>query len=101
MQVGLKRIDAAVDALRPLGFSKDIVHKTVNALLKVISSSFLQISISLCVLHFVYRNDGVFVLQVYDGNWVFIEEGSYKLLIETILEEQEKTGGITVVIYLC
>ncbi|RWR78752.1 ubiquitin-binding WIYLD domain-containing protein [Cinnamomum micranthum f. kanehirae] len=66
-KVGLKRIDAAVDALRPLGFSKDIVHKTVNALLKV-----------------------------YDGNWVFIEEGSYKLLIETILEEQEKTGGRTV-----
>lgn len=46
MQVGLKRIDAAVDALRPLGFSKDIVHKTVNALLKVISSPFLQFSFS-------------------------------------------------------
>ncbi|XP_068669471.1 uncharacterized protein [Aristolochia californica] len=61
-KVGLKRIDAAVDALLPLGFAKHLICKTVYRLLKV------------------YEGD--------DG-WVFIEEGSYKLLIDTILEEQE------------
>ncbi|XP_077238727.1 uncharacterized protein LOC143879919 isoform X2 [Tasmannia lanceolata] len=62
-KIGLKRIDAAVDALLPLGFSKYQICKTVNALLKVYEG---------------------------DSGWVFIEEASYKLVIEALLEEQEQ-----------
>ncbi|KAF8397315.1 hypothetical protein HHK36_016228 [Tetracentron sinense] len=62
LKVGLKRIDAAIDALHPLGFSKNVVRETVKALLKVYGGS----------------------------GWVFIEEASYKVVIETILEEEEK-----------
>ncbi|KAL3523957.1 hypothetical protein ACH5RR_016791 [Cinchona calisaya] len=71
-KVGLMRIDAALASMRPLGFSDDIVRKSVKDLLNV------------------YGDEG----------WIFIEEASYKLLIETILEEQqlteekgEKVGG--------
>lgn len=60
---GLQRIDAAFDALIPLGFSKDIVRNTIKDLLKVYGG---------------------------DEGWVFIEEASYKLLIDTILEQQEE-----------
>ncbi|KAG9453957.1 hypothetical protein H6P81_006861 [Aristolochia fimbriata] len=67
-KVGLKRIDAAIDALLPLGFKKGVIRKNVNKLLKV------------------YEGD--------DG-WVFIEEACYKLLIETILEEQENEQAKT------
>jgi len=35
LQVDLKRIDVAVDAMRPLGFPKTLVCKIVNKLLKV------------------------------------------------------------------
>lgn len=35
LQVGLKRIDAAIDALVPLGFSREVVRKTIKNLLKV------------------------------------------------------------------
>ncbi|KAL5991511.1 hypothetical protein ACLOJK_012420 [Asimina triloba] len=63
-KVGLKRIDAAIDALLPLGFSKELICETVDNLLKVYEG---------------------------DSGWVFIEEASYKLVIETILEEQEKS----------
>ncbi|XP_020101663.1 uncharacterized protein LOC109719409 isoform X2 [Ananas comosus] len=59
-KVGLKRIDAAIDALVPLGFSREVVCKTIKNLLKV------------------YGEDG----------WVFIEEACYKTVIEAILEEQ-------------
>ena len=34
-QVGLRRIDAAYDALSPMGFSNDVVRKTIRSLLKV------------------------------------------------------------------
>ncbi|XP_018673914.1 uncharacterized protein LOC135649568 isoform X3 [Musa acuminata AAA Group] len=62
-KVGLKRIDAALDALLPYGFSKETICSTINKLLKV-----------------------------YDDNaaWYLIEEGSYSLVIETILEEQKQ-----------
>ncbi|KAJ8458810.1 hypothetical protein OPV22_031736 [Ensete ventricosum] len=62
-KVGLKRIDAALDALLPYGFSKETICSTINKLLKV-----------------------------YDDNaaWFLIEEGSYSLVIETILEEQKQ-----------
>ncbi|KAK9283815.1 hypothetical protein L1049_012069 [Liquidambar formosana] len=65
-KVGLRRMDAAIDAMKLLGFPKELVEKKVKNLLKV-----------------------------YDGDqgWVFIEEDSYKLLIETILEEQEKDSS--------
>lgn len=38
LQVGLKRIDAAVDALRSMGFPEALVRRTVRKLLKVIPS---------------------------------------------------------------
>ncbi|KAK6933029.1 WIYLD domain [Dillenia turbinata] len=62
-KVGLRRMDAAIDAMKPYGFPKSLVEKTVKRL-----------------------------LEVYDGDegWPFIEEFSYKLLIEAILEPQEK-----------
>lgn len=59
--MGLTRMDAALDAMRPMGFPTDAVLKSVKKLLKV------------------YGNDG----------WAFIEEAAYKLLIDTILEEPE------------
>ncbi|KAK1311989.1 hypothetical protein QJS10_CPA07g01030 [Acorus calamus] len=65
-KVGLKRIDAAIDALLPLGFSRDVITRTINSLLKVYEG---------------------------DHGWVFIEEASYKLLIDTILEEQEEESA--------
>ncbi|KAL0452746.1 UNVERIFIED_CONTAM: hypothetical protein Slati_1252700 [Sesamum latifolium] len=60
-KVGLSRMHAALDAMRPMGFSTDTVRKCVKNLLKV------------------YGDDG----------WLFIEEAAYKLLIDTILEEPE------------
>ncbi|KAL0402892.1 UNVERIFIED_CONTAM: putative inactive histone-lysine N-methyltransferase SUVR1 [Sesamum radiatum] len=60
-QVGLSRMHAALDAMRPMGFSTDTVRKCVKKLLKV------------------YGDDG----------WLFIEEAAYKLLIDMILEEPD------------
>ncbi|XP_057788906.1 probable inactive histone-lysine N-methyltransferase SUVR1 [Salvia miltiorrhiza] len=60
-KVGLGRMDAALDAMRPMGFPADAVRKSVKKLLKVYG----------------------------DGGWPFIEEAAYKLLIDTILEEPE------------
>ncbi|PIN20489.1 Histone-lysine N-methyltransferase [Handroanthus impetiginosus] len=60
-KVGLTRMHAALDAMRPMGFSRDVVRKCVKNLLKV------------------YGDDG----------WAFIEEAAYRLLIDTILEEPE------------
>ncbi|EEF35512.1 uncharacterized protein LOC8270455 [Ricinus communis] len=62
-KVGLKRIDAALDALRPMGFSPDLIRKTVQSLLKAYGG---------------------------DEGWPFLEENSYRLVIESILEELEK-----------
>lgn len=60
---GLQRIDAAFDALIPLGFTKEIIRKTIKDLLKVYGG---------------------------DEGWVFVEEAAYKLVIDTILEKQEE-----------
>lgn len=60
--VGNTRMDAAIDALKPMGFLPDVIRKKVREL-----------------------------LEVYGGpeGWAFIEEASYKLLIDSILEDQE------------
>ncbi|XP_021625645.1 probable inactive histone-lysine N-methyltransferase SUVR1 isoform X2 [Manihot esculenta] len=63
-KVGVKRIDAALDALRAMGFPEALVRRTVRNLLKVYGG---------------------------DESWSFIEENSYRLLIDSILEEQEKS----------
>lgn len=59
-KVGLRRIDAAFDALRPMGFTDDVVRKTIRKLLKTYGG---------------------------DDGWVFIEEHYYKLVIDTIVDE--------------
>lgn len=38
LQVGLTRMDAALDAMRPLGFSAQVVRKSVKKLLEVSDS---------------------------------------------------------------
>ncbi|ESW16786.1 hypothetical protein PHAVU_007G184700 [Phaseolus vulgaris] len=58
---GEKRIDAALDAMHLYGFPRKLVRTTVDSLLKVYG-----------------RQDG----------WVFIEDSSYTLLIDTLLENQ-------------
>uniref|UniRef100_A0A2N9HVP5 WIYLD domain-containing protein n=1 Tax=Fagus sylvatica TaxID=28930 RepID=A0A2N9HVP5_FAGSY len=63
-KVGLGRIDAALDALRPMGFPDDLVRKTIRDLLKAYGG---------------------------DEGWAFIEEGCYKLIIDTILPERENS----------
>ncbi|KAI9080668.1 hypothetical protein K1719_037334 [Acacia pycnantha] len=59
---GNTRTDAALDAMRPYGFDETLVRKTVKEL-----------------------------LDVYEGTqgWPFIEEASYKLLIETMLSKEQ------------
>ncbi|XP_059666417.1 uncharacterized protein LOC132312173 [Cornus florida] len=59
----LTRMDAAIDAMNQLGFPKDLVRKTAKGLLKEYGG---------------------------DDGWAFIEGDAYKLLIETILDQQEK-----------
>ncbi|KAI4357391.1 hypothetical protein L6164_001342 [Bauhinia variegata] len=59
---GNTRMDAALDAMKPYGFDLKLARKTVSELLKVYGG---------------------------DQGWIFIEEGSYKLLVETILENQK------------
>ncbi|XP_045832183.1 uncharacterized protein LOC123923535 [Trifolium pratense] len=61
--VGNTRMDAALDAMRQFGFEEKLVRETVEEL-----------------------------LDVYEGmqGWPFIEEGSYKLLIETLLCAEDK-----------
>ncbi|KAL4620905.1 hypothetical protein ACB092_06G189900 [Castanea dentata] len=63
-QVGLRRIDAALDALLPMGFAEDLVRSTVSELLEAYGG---------------------------DEGWAFIEEASYKLVIDTILPESEES----------
>ncbi|MED6151300.1 hypothetical protein PIB30_081212 [Stylosanthes scabra] len=59
--VGSTRMDAALDAMMQFGFEEKLVRQTVNEL-----------------------------LDVYEGAWPFIEDGSYNLLIETILAKQQE-----------
>ncbi|KAI7746990.1 hypothetical protein M8C21_016298 [Ambrosia artemisiifolia] len=60
-KAGQTRMDAAVDHMTSMGFSKPLVRKTVKDLLKVYG----------------------------EGGWRFIEEDAYKVLIDAILEEQD------------
>ncbi|OIW02719.1 hypothetical protein TanjilG_29495 [Lupinus angustifolius] len=64
--VGNTRMDAALDSMRQFGFHDQVVRETVDEL-----------------------------LEVYDGTqgWPFIEEASYKLLIETILAKQQSPAA--------
>ncbi|CAK9326250.1 unnamed protein product [Citrullus colocynthis] len=59
------RIDAALDAMKPFGFPLKLVRDTVKELLSVYGG---------------------------DEGWVFIEEGSYTLLIDTLLEKQKEAA---------
>ncbi|GMH23116.1 hypothetical protein Nepgr_024959 [Nepenthes gracilis] len=61
--VGLHRLHAAIDHFTPMGFSPVVIHKKVKELLKVYGG---------------------------DEAWSFIEDGSYNILLEMLLEEQEK-----------
>ncbi|KAH9604940.1 hypothetical protein KSS87_018615 [Heliosperma pusillum] len=58
-KVGLMRMDAAIDALKPMGYSSEFVRCKVKELLTV------------------YGDEG----------WTFIEDGAYKLLIDYILDD--------------
>ncbi|KAI4299429.1 hypothetical protein L6164_032892 [Bauhinia variegata] len=62
--VGNTRFDAALDAMRPYEFPPQLVRKTIDQL-----------------------------LEVYGGNegWPFIEEASYSVLLEAILEKQNSS----------
>ncbi|CAO2814206.1 unnamed protein product [Amaranthus hypochondriacus] len=57
---GLRRMDAAIEALTPMGFTPNQIKRRVNTLLKL-----------------------------YDGGWVFIEDSAYKVLIDSLLEDEE------------
>ncbi|CAM0144602.1 unnamed protein product [Urochloa decumbens] len=59
---GERRIDAAIDHLAQLGFPKPRIRKTIDDLLKV------------------YGKDG----------WMFLEEGSYEVVRDQLLDEQEQ-----------
>ncbi|XP_047329691.1 probable inactive histone-lysine N-methyltransferase SUVR1 [Impatiens glandulifera] len=61
------RMDAAIDALLPMGFPRAIVRKRVNHLLSVYGG---------------------------DESWKFIEEDAYKVLIDSFLDEQEESMSI-------
>ncbi|KAM0019648.1 putative [histone H3]-lysine(4) N-trimethyltransferase [Helianthus debilis subsp. tardiflorus] len=61
LQPGQTRMDAALDHICKMGFSRPLVRKTVKDLLKV------------------YGEDG----------WMLIEEDAYKVLLDYILDEQE------------
>ncbi|XP_066325510.1 uncharacterized protein [Miscanthus floridulus] len=57
---GERRIDAAIDHLAQYGFAKPQIRKIINNLLQL------------------YGRDG----------WVFLEEGSYRVVLDKLLEEQ-------------
>ncbi|KAI4306806.1 hypothetical protein L6164_030052 [Bauhinia variegata] len=63
--VGLRRLDAALDAMRPYEFPEQLVRETIDQL-----------------------------LEVYGGKegWPFIEEASYSVLLEVILEKQNNSA---------
>ncbi|KAL6639708.1 hypothetical protein ACP70R_022530 [Stipagrostis hirtigluma subsp. patula] len=62
---GERRIDAAIDHLAGYGFPKPNIRKTINNLLQL------------------YGRDG----------WVFLEEGSYRVVLEKLLEDQQEEQG--------
>ncbi|XP_060675646.1 uncharacterized protein LOC112490410 isoform X2 [Ziziphus jujuba] len=62
---GNRRLDAALDAMAAMGFSEKLVSETVDELLKV------------------YGDEG----------WIFIEETSYLLLINVLLQKQNDNSG--------
>ncbi|KAK2983224.1 hypothetical protein RJ640_023344, partial [Escallonia rubra] len=64
VQARLSRMDAAVDAMIPFGFSEKTVRKSVKTLLNEYGG---------------------------DEGWPFIEADAYNVLLETILGEQEKS----------
>ena len=83
------RLVAALDAMRPYGFPQDLVELTVGELLNVGQHLFFVFYVSMC---FWKQKTimGFWVLaQVYGGNegWVFIEDSSYSVLVETLLEK--------------
>lgn len=59
----LTRMDAAIDAMTPLGFPEQLVRRTVKGLLEVYGG---------------------------DVGWPFIEADAYKILIDTILDQPEE-----------
>ncbi|XP_031501448.1 uncharacterized protein LOC116265054 [Nymphaea colorata] len=64
-KVGLKRVDAAYDAMLPLGFSRSQIKSAIDSLKKVYGDKIV---------------------------WRFIEDGSYRILIDTLLEQQKEKG---------
>ncbi|XP_020209720.1 uncharacterized protein LOC109794678 isoform X3 [Cajanus cajan] len=63
---GETRMDAALDAMEPFGFSRNLIQSTVHTLLKVYGGS--------------------------TEGWVFIEDSGYALLIDTLLEKQANSS---------
>uniref|UniRef100_A0A0E0LYB0 WIYLD domain-containing protein n=1 Tax=Oryza punctata TaxID=4537 RepID=A0A0E0LYB0_ORYPU len=59
---GQRRIDAAIDHLSEYGFPRPIIRQAINELLA----------------DTLYGRDG----------WVFLEEGSYRIVVDKLLEEQ-------------
>ncbi|KAL0903917.1 hypothetical protein M5K25_025980 [Dendrobium thyrsiflorum] len=60
---GTHRMDGAIAALTPLGFSKKLIRDTIRELLQVYGDN--------------------------DAGWYFVEENYYKLAIDKIIEDQE------------
>lgn len=88
------RMDAALDAMRQLGFEEKLVRGTIKELLDVglfFNKCLKKKKGLIFIVDFVGLTNPLFFLQVYEGTqgWPFIEEGSYKLLIETILCKQQ------------
>lgn len=87
------RLAAALDAMRPYGFPQDLVEVTVGELLNVGQLLFLFLFFAFYVAMCIWKQKtimGFWVLaQVYGGNegWVFIEDSSYSVLVETLLEK--------------
>ncbi|KAI3458574.1 hypothetical protein Pfo_015237 [Paulownia fortunei] len=71
-KIGLSRMDAAVDAMAPYGFTAVRVRKVVKQLLKEYGG---------------------------DEGWPFIEEYSYKELIEAILRDVEESDHVKYIEY--
>ncbi|EEE69198.1 hypothetical protein OsJ_28391 [Oryza sativa Japonica Group] len=59
---GQRRIDAAIDHLSEYGFPRPIIRQTINELLA----------------DTLYGRNG----------WVFLEEGSYRIVVDRLLEKQ-------------
>ncbi|XP_020587834.1 uncharacterized protein LOC110029748 isoform X2 [Phalaenopsis equestris] len=61
---GTHRMDGAIAALTPLGFSKKLICDTIRELIKA------------------YEDN--------DAGWYFVEENYYRMVIDKIMEEQDK-----------